>query len=123
MTGYGKRDGRQGHDHYREQIHNYRFLEVAVNACAPAAFEEPGGERSSTSVARWTSRRDRQPQLVAAPNPLNWMPVQLQYHQALKKLQKTRWTGGIDLSVMAGFRDILSLTDQPLVADDWACLC
>ena len=41
-------------------------------------------------------------------------PLAKQYHQALRTLKKSlKLSGPIDLALMAGFRDVLSVSDQP----------
>ncbi|MBX3237083.1 MAG: YicC family protein [Nitrospiraceae bacterium] len=124
MTGYGKRETAVKDTTIIVELRsvNHRFLEVAVKLPrALAAFED-----QVRKAVQQRCLRGRVDVTVSIQNGRGGAKsIELdaglakQYHQALKKLQKTLGLkGGIDLSVMAGFRDILSLTDQPLVADD-----
>ena len=120
MTGYGKRDGisKQAGVTVELRSVNHRFLEVAVRV--PRSLAQLEDQIRKTVQQRCL--RGRIDVSISLHNHGGGLKtVQLdqalakQYHSALKKLQHTLgMRGTVDISVLVGFRDIVSLSDQPV---------
>jgi uncharacterized protein (TIGR00255 family) len=120
MTGYGKKDGTSHESAVTVEIRsvNHRFLEVAVRV--PRFLTHM--EERIRKIVQQHCLRGRVDVSVTVHNSAGGLKtVQIdqtlakQYHSALKKLQKALGLrGSIDMSLIAGFRDILSLSDQPV---------
>ncbi len=123
MTGYGKKDGTSQQARVTVEIRsvNHRFLEVAVRV--PRSLTQL--EEQIRKFVQQRCLRGRVDVSVSVHhNGSGLKTVQIdqtlakQYHSALKKLQKTLGLrGAVDISVLAGFREILSLSDQPVDSD------
>lgn len=126
MTGFGKKDGTSHESGVTVEIRsvNHRFLEVAVRV--PRSLTQL--EEQIRKIVQQRCLRGRVDVSVSVHNSAGGLKtVQVdqtlakQYHSALKKLQKTLGLrGAIDISMLAGFRDILSLSDQPVDSDQVA---
>ena len=120
MTGYGKKDDTSKQAGVTVEIRsvNHRFLEVAVRLPRSLTqLEEPVRK----TVQRRCLRGRVDVSVTVHNNGGGLKSVHIdqalakQYHSALIKLQKTLgMRGRVDLSVLAGFRDIVSLSDQPV---------
>ncbi|MGC3975167.1 MAG: YicC/YloC family endoribonuclease [Nitrospira sp.] len=123
MTGYGKKDGTSQQATVTVEIRsvNHRFLEVAVRVPrSMAQLEDP--IRKAVQQRCLRGRVDVSVSVQAAGGSLKTVHIDQalakQYHAALKKLQKTLGLrGGVDLAMVAGFRDIVSITDEPVDTD------
>lgn len=120
MTGYGKKDGISQEVGVTVEIRsvNHRFLEVAVKV--PRSLTQLEEQIRKTVQERCLRGRvDVSVSLHNSGGGLKTVQIDQalakQYHAALKKLQKTLGLRGtVDISMLAGFRDILSLSDQPV---------
>ena len=118
MTGYGKKDAmsKQGGVTVEIRSVNHRFLEVAVRVPRSLAqLEEP--IRKAVQQRCLRGRIDVTVTVHNNGGGLKTVHIDLalakQYHAALRTLQKTLgMRGTIDISMLAGFRDILSISDQ-----------
>jgi len=120
MTGYGKKDGTTQDVGVTVELRavNHRFLEVAVKV--PRSLTQL--EEQIRKAVQQRCLRGRIDVSVSLHNTGGgFKTVQIdqalakQYHAALKTLQKTLGLRGtVDLALLAGFRDILSLSDQPV---------
>ncbi len=120
MTGYGKKDDSSKAAGVTVELRsvNHRFLEVAVRVPRSLAqLEDP----IRKAVQQRCLRGRVDVSVIVHNNGSGLKTVQIdqdlakQYHAALKKLQKTLgMRGTVDISMLAGFRDILSLSDQPV---------
>ncbi len=123
MTGYGKRDDASKQAGVTVEIRsvNHRFLEVAVRV--PRSLAQL--EDQIRKAVQQRCLRGRVDVSVTVHNHGSGLKtvhidqaLAKQYHSALKKLQKTLgMRGTVDISVLAGFRDIVSLSDQPVDSD------
>lgn len=123
MTGYGKRDDTSKQAGVTVEIRsvNHRFLEVAVRV--PRFLAQL--EDQIRKAVQQRCLRGRVDVSISVHNNGNGLKtveidqaLAKQYHTALKKLQKTLgMRGALDISVLAGFRDIVSLSDRPVDAD------
>ena len=122
MTGYGKKDDTSKQAGVTVEIRsvNHRFLEVSVRVPRSLAqLEDPIRKAVQQHCLR--GRVDVSVSVHNSGNGLKAVTIDhalaKQYHIALKKLQKTLgMRGTLDISLLAGFRDIVSLTDQPVDA-------
>ena len=120
MTGYGKKDVASDNAGVTVEIRsvNHRFLEVAVRVPRSLAqLEDP--IRKAVQQRCLRGRVDVSVSVHAAGGSLKTVQIDQalakQYHGALKKLQKSfGLKGTIDISLLAGFRDIVSITDEPV---------
>lgn len=120
MTGYGKKDGTSQQATVTVELRavNHRFLEVAVRVPRSLAQLEDA-VRKAVQQRCLRGRVDVSVSVQAAGGSLKAVHIDQalakQYHAALKKLQKTLGLrGAVDLSMIAGFRDIVSMTDEPV---------
>jgi uncharacterized protein (TIGR00255 family) len=119
MTGFGRRQGAWSDGMVTVEVRsvNHRFLETSIripkslnsieDKLKKAIQEQCARGRVELSVLLQGGRGGaRSLQLDAG--------LAKQYHQALRSLQRTLKLGGsIDIGMVAGFRDILVLSDQP----------
>ena len=126
MTGYGKREGVVKGTTVVVELRsvNHRFLEVAVKLPRALGTLE---EQLRKTVQQHCLRGRVDVTVSLQNNRGGFKAIHLdedlakQYHQALCTLQKSLGLkGAVDVSVMAGFRDILTLSDQPIASDDLA---
>ena len=119
MTGFGRRQSPDGAVTVEVKSVNHRFLETSIRLPkSMGALEETFKKaiqqrcargRVDLTVSLQGGRGQRSLQLDAE--------LAKQYHRALRTLQRTLKLGGsIDIGLVAGFRDIVGLSDQP--ADD-----
>ncbi len=120
MTGYGKKDGTSQQAGVTVEIRsvNHRFLEVAVRVPRSLAQLEDS-IRKAVQQRCLRGRVDVSVSVQAAGGSLKTVQIDQalakQYHTALKKLQKALGLrGAVDMSMVAGFRDIISTTDEPV---------
>ncbi len=122
MTGYGKKDDTSKQAGVTVEIRsvNHRFLEVAVRA--PRSLAQLEDQiRKAVQQHCLRGRVDVSVSVHNSGNGLKAVTIDhalaKQYHIALKQLQKALgMRGTLDISLLAGFRDIVSLTDQPVDA-------
>ncbi len=119
MTGYGKKDDSSKQAGVTVEIRsvNHRFLEVSVRVPRSLAQLE---DQIRKAVQQHCLRGRVDVSVSVHNNGHGLKTVEIdhalakQYHTALKQLQKTLgMRGTLDISVLAGFRDIVSLSDQP----------
>ncbi len=123
MTGYGKKDVTSQNTGVTVEIRsvNHRFLEVAVRV--PRSLAQLEDQiRKAVQQRCLRGRVDVSVSIHAAGGILKTVQIDQalakQYHAALKKLQKSLGLKGtVDISLLAGFRDIVSITDEPVDAD------
>lgn len=121
MTGFGRRQGTWLGSTVTVEVRsvNHRFLEASVRLPKSMGNLE---EKFKKSVQDYCSR-GRVELTVLLQGGREGRSLQLdaglakQYYQTLQSLQRTLKLGGtIDIGLLAGFRDIIVLSDQP--ADD-----
>ena len=123
MTGYGKKDGTSQQAGVTVEIRsvNHRFLEVAVRV--PRSLAQLEDQiRKAVQQRCLRGRVDVSVSVHSAGGSLKTVQIDQalakQYHAALKKLQKTLGLrGAVDISTLAGFRDIVSIADEPIDTD------
>ncbi|MBH0206216.1 MAG: YicC family protein [Nitrospira sp.] len=120
MTGFGRRQGAwlDGTVTIEVRSVNHRFLEAAIRlprlmGSLEELFKKAVQEHCSRGRVEMTVSLQggrgsaRSPQLDPA--------LAKQYYQTLRTLQRTlKLKGSIDIGIMAGFRDIIVLSDQPV---------
>ena len=120
MTGFGRRQGvwLDGTVTIEVRSVNHRFLEASIRlprlmGSLEELFKKAVQEHCSRGRVEMTVSLQggrgsaRSPQLDAA--------LAKQYYQTLRTLQRTlKLKGSIDIGIMAGFRDIIVLSDQPV---------
>ena len=120
MTGFGRKQGAwlDGTVTIEVRSVNHRFLEASIRlprlmgsleeVFKKAVQEHCSRGRVEMTVSLQGGRSSaRSPQLDAA--------LAKQYYQTLRTLQRTlKLKGSIDIGLMAGFRDIIVLSDQPV---------
>lgn len=120
MTGFGRRQGAwlDGTVTIEVRSVNHRFLEAAIRlprlmGSLEELFKKAVQEHCSRGRVEMTVSLQggrgsaRSPQLDAG--------LAKQYYQTLRTLQRTlKLKGSIDIGIMAGFRDIIVLSDQPV---------
>lgn len=124
MTGFGKKMAVWHEASLSVEMRsvNHRFLEVAVRV--PRFMTEL--EDAIRKAVQQRCRRGRIDVTVSIHGGrTGGKTVQLdrnlakQYHQALRDLKKTlRLGGAIDVGLLAGFRDLFSLSDEPVNASE-----
>ncbi|MGZ8404838.1 MAG: YicC/YloC family endoribonuclease [Nitrospira sp.] len=122
MTGFGRRQGLWSDGTVSVEVRsvNHRFLETSIRL--PKSMS--GLEESFKKTIQQQCVRGRVDLTVLLQGSRgSTRAVQLdvglakQYHQALRTLQRTlKLKGSIDIGLMAGFRDIVALSEQ--AADD-----
>lgn len=119
MTGFGRRQGIWQHSTVTVEVRsvNHRFLETAIRLPRSlGALEDTFKKAIQEHCAR--GRVDLTVLLLGERGGARSVQLDAvlakQYHQALRTLQRTLKLGGaIDIALLAGFRDIIALTDQP----------
>ncbi len=119
MTGFGRRQGawQDGTVTVEVRSVNHRFLETSIRVPKSLGIME---ERFKKVIQHHCSRGRVDLTVLVQGGHSGTRAVQLdaalakQYHQALRTLLRTLKLGGsIDIGLMAGFRDIIVLVDQP----------
>jgi uncharacterized protein (TIGR00255 family) len=120
MTGFGRKQGAwlDGTVTIEVRSVNHRFLEASIRlprlmGSLEEVFKKAVQEHCSRGRVEMTVSLQggrgsaRSPQLDAA--------LAKQYYQTLRTLQRTlKLKGSIDIGLMAGFRDIIVISDQPV---------
>jgi len=119
MTGFGRRQApwQDGSVTVEMRSVNHRFLEIACRLSRPLSHLEDAfkkaiqqrcarGRIDITVIVQGGKGRTGSVNLD--------QPLAKQYHQALHTLKKSlKLSGSIDLALMAGLRDVVSISDQP----------
>ncbi len=119
MTGFGRRQGvwLGGTVSVEVRSVNHRFLEIGIRLPKPLGhLEETFKKAIQGHCAR--GRIDLSVFLQSAQGGRRNLQLDLelakQYHHALRTLQRVLKLGGsIDIELLAGFREIIGLSDQP----------
>jgi uncharacterized protein (TIGR00255 family) len=119
MTGFGRRQAPWQDGSVTVEIRsvNHRFLEIACRL--PRTLSHLEDVVKKAIQQRCTRGRIDITVTVQAgkgrAGSINLdQPLAKQYHQALRTLKKSlKLSGPIDLALVAGFRDVLSVSDQP----------
>ena len=123
MTGFGRRQASWQDGSVTVEIRsvNHRFLEIACRLPRPLSHLE---ETFKKAVQQHCTRGRIDISLNIQVGKgrggcVNLdQPLAKQYHQALRTLKKSlKLSGSIDLALVAGFRDVLSVSDQPAEDD------
>lgn len=119
MTGFGQRQGTWSDGTVSVEVRsvNHRFLEASIRL--PKSMS--GLEESFKKTIQQHCVRGRVDLTVMLQGSRGGtrtvqLDVELakQYHLALRKLQRTlKLKGSVDIGLMAGFRDIIALSEQP----------
>lgn len=120
MTGFGRRQGAwlDGVVTVEARSVNHRFLEVAIRLPKSMGhLEETFKKVVQEHCTR--GRIDLAVLLQVGKGGLRTLQLDVelakQYHRSLRTLQRTLKLGGsIDIGLVAGFRDIIALSDQPV---------
>jgi uncharacterized protein (TIGR00255 family) len=119
MTGFGRRQGTWSEGAVSVEIRsvNHRFLETSIRL--PKSMGELE-DRLKKAIQQHCVRGRVDLTVSLQGSRESARAVQLdvglatQYHQALRTLQRTlKLKGSIDIGLMAGFRDIIALSEQP----------
>ena len=119
MTGFGRRQApwQDGSVTVEMRSVNHRFLEIACRLPRPLSHMEDSFKKAIQQ--RCTRGRIDITVTVQGgkgrTGSVNLdQPLAKQYHQALRTLKKSlKLSGSIDLALMAGLRDVVSVSDQP----------
>ena len=119
MTGFGRRQTpwQDGSVTVEMRSVNHRFLEIACRLPRPLshledAFKKAIQQRCARGRIDITVTVQGGKSRTGSVN-LD-QPLAKQYHQALRTLKKSlKLSGSIDLALMAGLRDVVSISDQP----------
>ncbi|WP_455377320.1 YicC/YloC family endoribonuclease [Petrachloros mirabilis] len=119
MTGFGRRQSpwQDGSVTVEVRSVNHRFLEVACRLPRSLTFLE----ESFKKAVQQRCTRGRVDMTVTVQNgkgrdgTVNLdQSLAKQYHQALRKLKRSlKLSGSIDISLIAGLKDVVSVSDQP----------
>jgi uncharacterized protein (TIGR00255 family) len=119
MTGFGRRQApwQDGFVTVEMRSVNHRFLEIACRLPRPLSPLEDSFKKAIQQRCT-RGRVDITVTVQAgkgrAENVILDQSLAKQYHQALRTLKKSlKLSGSIDLALMAGLRDVLSVSDQP----------
>ena len=119
MTGFGRRQApwQDGSVTVEMRSVNHRFLEIACRLPRPLSPLEDSFKKAIQQRCT-RGRIDITVTVQAgkgrAENVILDQSLAKQYHQALRTLKKSlKLSGSIDLALMAGLRDVLSISDQP----------
>lgn len=119
MTGFGRRQGTWSDGTVSVEVRsvNHRFLETSIRL--PKSMNELE-ETFKKTIQQHCVRGRVDLTVVLQGGRGSARAVQLdvdlakQYHQSLRTLQRTlKLKGSIDIGLMAGFRDIMALSEQP----------
>lgn len=119
MTGFGRRQGPWSEGTVTVEVRsvNHRFLETSIRVPKSMSGLE---ERFKKTIHQRCERGRVDLTVVVQGSRGSARTVQLdvglakQYHQALRTLQRTlKLKGSIDIGLLAGFRDIIALSEQP----------
>lgn len=122
MTGFGRRQGTWSDGTVSVEVRsvNHRFLETSIRLPKSMSGLE---ERFKKAIQQYCVRGRVDLTVLLQGSRGSVRAVQLdvglakQYHQALRTLQRTlKLKGSIDIGLMGGVRDLLTLSEQP--ADD-----
>lgn len=122
MTGFGRRQApwQDGSVTVEMRSVNHRFLEIACRLPRPLSHLEDSFKKAiqqRCSRGRIDITVSVQGGNVRVGSVNLDQPLAKQYHQALRTLKKSlKLSGSIDLALIAGLRDVVSVSDQP--ADD-----
>jgi uncharacterized protein (TIGR00255 family) len=120
MTGFGRRQGTWSDGTVSVEVRsvNHRFLETSIRLPKSMSGLE---ERFKKAIQQYCVRGRVDLTVLLQGSRGSARAVQLdvglakQYHQALRTLQRTlKLKGSIDIGLMAGFRDLLTLSEQPV---------
>jgi uncharacterized protein (TIGR00255 family) len=119
MTGFGRRQApwRDGSVTVEMRSVNHRFLEIASRLPRPLSHLEDSFKKAiQQRCAR--GRIDITVTVQGGKGRTGSVnldqPLAKQYHEALRTLKKSlKLSGSIDLALMAGLRDVVSISDQP----------
>jgi uncharacterized protein (TIGR00255 family) len=119
MTGFGRRQEAWSEGTLSVEVRsvNHRFLETSIRLPkSMSGLEESFKKTIQQHCVR--GRVDLTVMLQGSRGSARAVQLDVglakQYHQALRKLQRTlKLKGSIDIGLMAGFRDILALSEQP----------
>lgn len=119
MTGFGRRQGAWSDGTVTVEVRsvNHRFLETSIRL--PKSLN-PIEDRLKKTVQEYCARGRVELSVLLQGGKGGVRSLQLdaglakQYHEQLRALKRTLKLGGsIDIGLIAGFRDILVLSDQP----------
>ena len=119
MTGFGRRQGTWSDGTVSVEVRsvNHRFLETSIRMPRSMSGLE---ERFKKAIQQHCGRGRVELTVLLQGSRGSARAVQLdvelakQYHRALHTLQRTlKLKGSIDIGLMAGFRDIIALSEQP----------
>ncbi len=119
MTGFGRRQGSWSDGTVSVEVRsvNHRFLETSIRL--PKSMHELE-EHFKRTIQQQCVRGRVDLTVLLQGGRGSARAVQLdvelakQYHQSLRTLQRTlKLKGSIDIGLMAGFRDIMALSEQP----------
>lgn len=122
MTGFGRRQAVWGDGSVTVEVRsvNHRFLEVVIRVPKSMGVLE---DRLKKAVQDYCTRGRIELTVMLQGGKAGTRSLHLdagmakQYHDALRSLQRTlKLRGSLDIRLVAGFRDIFVLSDQP--ADD-----
>jgi len=122
MTGFGRRQGTWEDSHVTVEIRsvNHRFLETGIRLPKSMSHLEEHFKKAIQGHCR-RGRVDLTVLIQGGRGGTRSLQVDAvlakQYHQALRTLQRTlKLKGAIDVGLLAGLRDVITMSDQP--ADD-----
>ena len=122
MTGFGRRQGTWEDSHVTVEIRsvNHRFLETGIRLPKSMSHLEEHFKKAIQGHCR-RGRVDLTVLIQGGRCGTRSLQVDAvlakQYHQALRTLQRTlKLKGAIDVGLLAGLRDVITMSDQP--ADD-----
>lgn len=119
MTGFGRRQGAWSEGTVTVEVRsvNHRFLETSIRL--PKSLN-PIEDKLKKTVQEYCARGRVELSVLVQGGRGGPRSLQLdaglakQYHEKLRTLKRTLKLGGsVDIGLMAGFRDILVLSDQP----------
>jgi uncharacterized protein (TIGR00255 family) len=119
MTGFGRRQApwHDGSVTVEMRSVNHRFLEIASRLPRPLSHLEDSFKKAiqqRCARGRIDITVTVQGGKVRTGSVNLDQPLAKQYHQALRTLKKSlKLSGSIDLALMAGLRDVVSISDQP----------
>lgn len=119
MTGFGRRQApwQDGSVTVEMRSVNHRFLEIACRLPRPLSHLEDAFKKSIQQRCT-RGRVDITVTVQVGKGRVGGvnldLPLAKQYHQAFLTLKKSlKLSGSVDLALMAGLRDVVSVSDQP----------